>query len=61
MATRPVLYLGDTSLGGAAGYLAGLMTRAGLDFDYVPSDRGIDAGVASGRKLVVVSDYAAAC
>lgn len=53
-----ILYLGDTSLDGAAGYLAGLMTRCGWAFDYVPSARQVEAGPAE-RPLYVVSDYPA--
>ena len=32
---QSILYLGDTSLSSAAGYLAGLMTRFGLDYEAV--------------------------
>ncbi len=55
-----VLYLGDTSLQGAAGYLAGLLTHWGWSFDYLPSDKAVDeAAIAAPRKLYVLSDYAA--
>jgi phosphoglycolate phosphatase-like HAD superfamily hydrolase len=37
METR-ILYAGDTRLDGAAAYLAGVLTHAGLLFDYVASD-----------------------
>ena len=32
-----ICYLGDDHLGGAAAYLAGVMTHCGLPYDYVPS------------------------
>src|SRR5690606_1793338 len=51
---------GDTSLDGAAAYLAGLMSAWGWAFDYVPSDRPLAAGQAAGRKLIILSDYPAA-
>ena len=54
-----ILYLGDTSLHGAAAYLAGVMTHAGLSFDYRASDVALTAeDVATPRKLYIVSDYA---
>jgi len=60
MPTADVLYLGDTSLSGAAGYLAGLLTHFGLRFDYVPSDTSVEAGLLSRpRKLIILSDYPA--
>jgi uncharacterized membrane protein len=64
---RPaILYCGDTELTGAAAYLAGLITRAGWSFDYVPSHLPLTpAQVGQGRKLFIFSDYpalqAAAC
>src|SRR5688572_787775 len=55
-----VLYLGDTSLSGAAAYLAGLMTRFGISYDYVPSDQSLSCEQAGApRKLFVLSDYPA--
>jgi len=55
---RRVLYAGDTSLATAAGYLAGLLTRAGIAFDYVPSDEPIAAErLHAGHALYIVSDY----
>jgi len=55
---RRVLYAGDTSLATAAGYLAGLLTRAGIAFDYVPSDEPIAAErLRAGHALYIVSDY----
>src|SRR5207247_5342135 len=59
MSDKHVLYLGDTSLSGAAGYLAGLMTAFGIGYEYVPSDRAISAADAKPpRKLFILSDYA---
>lgn len=58
MTQRPVLYLGDTALSGAACYLAGLMTHYGWGYDYVPSDRGVDTSqLGQGRRLFVLSDF----
>src|SRR3954468_5603194 len=60
MSTNHVLYLGDTSLSGAAAYLAGLMTAFGIGYDYVPSDEDLSSEMASeGRKLFILSDYPA--
>lgn len=57
---HPILYLGDTSLSSAACYLAGVMHRAGLAFDYRASHEPSDAYAFAGRKLVILSDYPAA-
>jgi hypothetical protein len=55
---NPILYLGDTSLSGAAAYLAGLMTSFGFDYDYLASDHALDAARAKqARKLLILSDY----
>ena len=55
-----VLYLGDTSLLGAAAYLAGLIHRAGWALDYVPSHLPADAELFDQpRSLYVLSDYPA--
>lgn len=57
-ATNDVLYLGDTSLAGAAAYLAGLMTRFGIGYDYLPSDQALSSEMTSTpRKLFILSDY----
>lgn len=59
--SNSILYLGDTSLHGAAAYLAGLMHSWGWTFDYVPSDQPLaPALLESPRALVVLSDYGAA-
>lgn len=53
-----ILYLGDTHLGSAAAYLAGVLTHAGLPFDYVASD--VPLGPSLERvepRLYVISDY----
>ncbi len=58
---RRVCYLGDDSLQGAAGYLAGIMSHFGLPYEYVPSAESPEAGFASRQyALYVVSDYPAA-
>jgi uncharacterized membrane protein len=56
-----VCYLGDDDLPLAAVYLAGIMTRFGLAYDYVPSTRGpADALRGGPHDLYVLSDYPAA-
>ena len=60
MAPR-VLYLGDTSLGGAASYLAGVMTHSGIEFDYHASDEAFsDAWLDARYGAVILSDYPSA-
>jgi len=60
MADKPVLYLGDTSLEGAARYLTGLMTAWGFGYDYVASDEVVsDSLIDRPRKLYILSDYPA--
>jgi hypothetical protein len=56
-----ICYLGDGSLRGAAGYLAGVMQHDALAFDHVPSDRSPpDSFSSTEYKLYIVSDYPAA-
>ena len=55
-----VLYCGDTSIGGAAAYLAGLMTSWSWDFDYIASDQSCENVVGKSHRLYVFSDYPAA-
>ena len=56
----PILYLGDTALDSAAGYLAGVMAHHGLAFDYFAGNRLLSPGqVAGERKLFIVSDFMA--
>lgn len=58
--TKRILYCGDTSLSGAAAYLAGLLTNWKWEFDYVPSHRPLSAALAKKqRDLFVFSDYPA--
>ena len=56
-----VLYLGDTELGGAASYLAGVLAAAGLRYAYVPSAERPPPGffATESARLTVLSDYAA--
>lgn len=55
-----VCYLGDDDLGGAAIYLAGIMTHFGLAFDHVQSTDSPDDDFSSQQyRLYVVSDYPA--
>jgi uncharacterized membrane protein len=59
--TVSVLYMGDTSLQGAAAYLAGLIHHAGWACDYVPSHVPAEAALFDPpRSLFVLSDYPAA-
>lgn len=54
----PILYLGDTSLTGAASYLAGVIQYSGWQFEYVPSNQRADGALfAETRRLFVLSDY----
>jgi hypothetical protein len=56
-----VLYLGDTSLQGAAAYLAGLIHHAGWSCDYRRSDVPAEEELFDqARSLFVLSDYPAA-
>jgi hypothetical protein len=60
MSQPHVLYCGDTSLDGAAAYLAGLMTSWGWNFTYVPSDQRLsDAEQSAEPSLFIFSDYPA--
>jgi uncharacterized membrane protein len=54
-----VLYCGDTSLDGAAAYLAGLMTTWGWSFDYVASDQPCEIVHGKNHQLYIFSDYPA--
>lgn len=59
--TAEILYCGDTSLTSAASYLAGVMTHAGWEFDYLPSDVPLSRDrLGRGRRLLILSDYPAA-
>ena len=55
-----ICYLGDDDLGGAAIYLAGIMTHFGLAFDHVQSSGCPGDDFSSRRyRLYVISDYPA--
>ncbi|MCE5272636.1 glutamine amidotransferase [bacterium] len=57
---KSVLYMGDDSLKGAAAYLGGVMTHAGIAFDYVPSS--VQAPLEAYQResgLFIISDYPA--
>ena len=55
---RKILYAGDTSLSTAAGYLAGLLTYKGFEFDYLASDQPIRPALSgSNYGLYIISDY----
>lgn len=56
-----ILYLGDTALAQAAGYLAGIMTHYGMPFDYVASDVKFDDHLLNNKYCaILISDYTAA-
>ena len=58
--SNPILYAGDSHLRSAAAYLAGVLTHAGLPFDYVPSDAPLRPSLEGRRpRLYVLSDYPA--
>ncbi len=58
---KQILYVGDTSLSGAAGYLAGVMTYDKLSYDYVASDaRCGPEFLERGYRAVIISDYPSA-
>lgn len=54
---NPVLYLGDSSLATAAGYLAGIMSHHRLGYDYLPSDVAVNGELDGPRNLFILSDY----
>ena len=56
--TKKILYLGDDSLKGAAAYLGAMLTKAGLAFEFCPSDKKAD--IKKGKySLFILSDYPA--
>ena len=56
-----ICYMGDTSLAGAAAYLAGVMSHFGLAYDYVAGDTRPPADFRRrAYALYVLSDYPAA-
>lgn len=56
-----ICYLGDDTLQGAAGYLAGIMSHFALPYEHIASTESPDADFASRQySLYVVSDYPAA-
>ena len=58
MSHNHVLYLGDASLFSGACYLAGMMTRFGIGYYYLPSDEELSSEMASQpRQLFIISDY----
>lgn len=55
-----ICYLGDDNFGGAAIYLAGIMTHFGLAFDHVPSTDSPGPSFTADRyALYIISDYPA--
>ena len=58
--SNPILYAGDSHLGSAAAYLAGVLTHAGLPFDYVTSDASLRPTLETAEpRLYILSDYPA--
>lgn len=56
-----ICYFGDDDLSGAAGYLAAVLGRAGVEYHHVPSWRKAPADFASrGFRGYILSDYPAA-
>ncbi|QNN23987.1 hypothetical protein HED60_17490 [Planctomycetales bacterium ZRK34] len=57
-----ILYLGDTSLGSAAAYVAGLISHADWKLDYLPTFSNVEPDlVEAPRRLFILSDFTAAC
>ncbi len=57
---QQILFLGDTTLGTAASYLAGCIHHSGLSFDYVPSDQALELNqLSEPYQLYILSDYPA--
>src|SRR5512132_210429 len=52
-----ILYVGDTALREAAGYLAGVMHHFDIGFDYVPSEGSFPLLEGSAYRGVILSDY----
>ena len=54
------LYLGDDTVDAAAGYLAGIMSHYGMEYEHRPSFEFIDSDVLEKRwSAVIISDYPA--
>lgn len=59
--TKSILYLGDTSLTAAAGYLAGVLTHFGISFDYLASGKKFsDSFLLKNYNALIISDYPSA-
>jgi len=60
MPEKKVVFMGDGSLQGAAAYLGGVLSHAGIDFSYVPSDQPAPLECLDRPSgLVILSDYPA--
>jgi uncharacterized membrane protein len=60
MSTKAI-YLGDTDLKGSAGYLAGIMTHCGIDFEHLASNRRFQSALfGKGFDVLIISDYPSA-
>ena len=58
---KQILYMGDTSLNSAAGYLAGVMKHYRLSYDYLPSEARCDSAfLERSYRAVIISDYPSA-
>ena len=55
---KSILYMGDTALDRQASYLAGIMTKYEMSFDYIPSDCVFsDKFLDNQYKVMIISDY----
>ena len=53
-----VLFLGEDCLSGAGKYLAGILTWAGVEFDYVPDGTPVTAALLKkSYSSIILSDY----
>ena len=57
--SQSIIYMGDDHLGGAASYLAGVMTHFNLDFDHVRSSQPAGSEPCQDRRCLILSDYPA--
>lgn len=56
-----ILYLGDTSINTAAGYLGGVMEHFQIEFDYLASDKAFEDSLLDNHYgAIIISDYPSA-
>lgn len=56
---KPILYMGDDHLQGAAAYLGGVLTHHKLPFIHIPSTQSISATDLRGHAAYILSDFPA--